>query len=122
MATKTYELTQSQRNKIKRHAELYGNIEMPSDEWFKANRGRKPWGLFKRDWIVSKMKFTEEYQLGLGQGRVDAANGLEYTEERPDSAYNLGYYRGYQGYESNRRGWNEETRRRFDEKYVEVIV
>lgn len=111
MSRKMYQLTKSQERKIR-------DVEMPSDDWFKANRGRRPWGLFKRDWIIGNMKYTREYQLGLGQGRVDKANGLPYSEERTDSAYNLGYYRGYTDYESNRRGWDQATRERFDAQYV----
>ena len=64
------------------------------------------------------MKFTTEYQTGLGQGRVDKANGLSYTDDRPTSTFNLGYYVGYTSYESNRKGWDAATRQRFDEMYI----
>lgn len=97
-------------------------ILQPSDEWFKANRGRKPWGLVKRNWITSQMTCTPEYQRGLGQGRVDMANGLEYSEERSASAYNLGYYKGYTEYVSNRRGWHPKVIKEFDEKYLREVI
>lgn len=58
--------------------------------------------------------------MGLWQGRVDAARGLDYSEERSENTFNLGYYRGYTEYESNRRGWDAATRQAFDSKYVEA--
>lgn len=97
--------------------------EMPSDEefknrWAKAHHGKvEGWGLGKRDWIVSNMAKTREYQMGLWQGRVDRLRGLEYAEERIDAPYNLGYYRGYTQYESDRRGWDVTMRRKFEEEY-----
>lgn len=92
---------------------------IPDDEEFKiiAKRRRRPWGLCKRDWILSTMKDTREYQMGIWQGRVDAARGLNYSEERNENTYNLGYYRGYTNYSSDRKGWDTETRNRFDEQY-----
>ena len=93
--------------------------EMPSDGWFKvrAKKERKPWGILKRNYALEMLKSDPEYQRGLGQGRVDKARGLPYSEERSESAYNLGYYRGYTDYESDRRGWDQSTRQRFDEQY-----
>ena len=93
---------------------------MPSDDEFRARgkKGRKPWGLLKRDWILNEMKFHPEYLRGVWQGRVDAARGLGYSEERNENTYNLGYYRGYTDYESNRRGWDENTRRDFDARFL----
>lgn len=116
MTRKMYEPTKNQERKWAK----FDAIEMPTDEQFKAiaKKTRKPWGIIKRDWIVSEMKFNREYQMGLWQGRVDAARGLDYSEERNENTYNLGYYRGYTGYKSNRRGWDAATRARFDEKYV----
>jgi hypothetical protein len=72
----------------------------------------------KAQWIVTAMSSDGEYQRGLWQGRVDKANDLDYSEERNDKPYNLGYYRGYIEYESNRRGWDTATRDRFDSLYV----
>jgi hypothetical protein len=121
MERKMYEPTKGNEKKWARFAD----IEMPSDDEFKArwaNRhGGKTrgWGMAKRDFVLSQMTQTREYQMGLWQGRVDKARGLEYSEDRNENTYNLGYYRGYTEYESNRRGWDRETRRRFDEKYIE---
>ena len=100
--------------------------EMPSDEefrtsWAKHHHGKTAgWGLGKRDWIIGNLCNGREYQIGLWQGRVDRARGLEYAEERIDSAYNLGYHCGYIEYESNRRGWDQATRDRFDTQYVHI--
>lgn len=116
MTRKMYEPTQSQIAKWARSE----SSEMPSDEEFKARgkRERRPWGIIKRDYILSKMAASADYQRGIWQGRVDKARGLEYSEERNDNTYNLGYYRGYTEYESNRRGWDNATRERFDSEYV----
>ena len=116
MSRKMYEPTKNQERKWARFA----TVEMPSDEEFKARakKSRKPWGILKRDFVLSQMTMTREYQLGLWQGRVDAARGLEYSEERNENTYNLGYYRGYTEYQSSRRGWDRATRERFDTKYL----
>lgn len=120
MERKMYEPTKNQERKW---AELT-SVEMPSDEefkshWQKGHHGKLTgWGMGKRDWILSNLKNSREYQIGIWQGRVDAARGLDYSEERNENTYNLGYYRGYTHYESDRRGWDRETRARFDEKYL----
>jgi hypothetical protein len=41
------------------------------------------------------MACTREYSQGCWQGKLDRASGLEYSEERNENVYNLGYYRGY---------------------------
>lgn len=97
---------------------------MPTDEEFKAafkKRYRKTtgWGMMKRDWVVSEMKNTTEYQRGIWQGRVDAAQGLEYGEKEDESTYNLGYYRGYTEYKSRgTRGWDKAQAAEFESKYA----
>lgn len=97
--------------------------ELPTDEefktlWAKRHHGKVAgWGMGKRQWIISNLSSSRDYQMGLWQGRVDAARGLGYSEERNENTYNLGYYRGYTEYESNRNGWDAATRQRFDEKY-----
>lgn len=117
---KMYQPTNNQERKWARHEAL----EMPSDEefkaiWAKAHHGKvRGWGMQKRNWILNNMKRSREYQMGLWQGRVDAARGMDYAEERNENTYNLGYYQGYTGYESNRRGWDRATRERFDAQYV----
>lgn len=95
-------------------------MQMPSDDEFKARakKEKRPWGILKRDFTAKMLKQDPEYLRGIGQGRVDKARGLEYSEERSESAYNLGYYRGYTDYESNRRGWDSATREKFDAEYV----
>jgi hypothetical protein len=91
-----FELTQQQLKKCR-------TVEMPTDEqfkesWKKDHHGKVTgWGMGKRNFILSEMKFTPEYQRGIWQGRIDQANGFEYSEERIDAPYNLGYYRGYTG-------------------------
>lgn len=120
MARKMYEPTEKQSEKWA----SYTPTEMPSDEqfktqWAKSHHGKTTgWGMAKKQWIISSHTSSPDYQRGLWQGRVDAARGLDYSEERSEAAYNQGYHQGYTGYESNRNGWDAATRQRFDEKYL----
>lgn len=97
---------------------------MPTDEefkvrWKKQHHGKVTgWGMGKSNWIVSEMKNLPQYQMGIWQGRVDAAQGLDYSEERNDSPYNLGYYRGYTEYKERcTGGWDAAQAKAFVEKY-----
>jgi len=120
MDRKMYRPTEKQEQKWAKLVQ----IEMPSDEefkarWAKAHHGsEKGWGMGKRSWILGNMTQSREYQMGIWQGRVDRARGLEYSEERNENTYNLGYHRGYTEYESNRNGWDAQTKQKFDEEYV----
>jgi len=120
MDRKMYQPTEKQSNKW---AEWTPSL-LPTDEefkamWKKSHNGKVAgWGMKKRDWILGSMTSSPEYQMGIWQGRVDKARGLEYSEERNENTYNLGYYRGYTEYESDRRGWDAATRADFDAKYV----
>lgn len=120
MGRKTYEPTKNQERKW---AKLQ-SIEMPTDDefkaiWKKAHHGKeRGWGMGKRNWVLGQMKNSREYQMGIWQGRVDAARELDYSEERSENTYNLGYNRGYANYQSNRRGWDRNTCARFDAKYL----
>jgi hypothetical protein len=99
--------------------------ETPSDEvfkhsWAKSHNGKEAgWGMGKRDWIIRNMCQTREYQMGLWQGRVDAAQGLEYSEERNEKTYNVGYYRGYLSFDSYRARseWGHEVYVKFMAEY-----
>ena len=120
MDRKMYQPTENQERKWAKCEVL----TMPTDEqfkefWAKSHHGKTSgWGMMKRDWILREMKNSREYQMGLWQGRVDRARGLPYSEERNENTYNLGYYRGYDEYESCRRGWDSDTRARFDAAYL----
>lgn len=121
MTRKMYQLTEKQTEKCA--AADATQPQMPSDDEFQAAWKRQHhgkvtgWGMGKRQWIISNMSRGTEYTLGLWQGAVDAANGLPYQELDEDKSYNIGYYRGYTNYESNRRGWDAATRERFDALY-----
>lgn len=97
--------------------------EMPSDEMFKelwktAHHGKLAgWGMGKRDWVVKMLGQTREYQMGLWQGRVDALRGVDYSEDRNENTYNLGYYRGYSSFESDRKGMDKAQLAEFLAKY-----
>lgn len=100
--------------------------QMPTDEEFKTRWAAKHkgkttgWGMAKRDWVLNFLKNTREYQMGLWQGRVDNVRGLDYSEERNDNTYNLGYYRGYEG---GTQGMDEATRTAFLAQYgAEVLA
>ena len=74
---------------------------MPADEEIKsefarAHHGKTAgWGMLKSKYATSALAASPEYQQGLWQGKLDRCNGLDYSEERNDKSYNLGYYRGY---------------------------
>lgn len=96
MTRKMYEPTKNQERKWAQ----FNSIEMPTDEqfkarWAKSHHGKiKGWGIGKRNFISSIMTRSRQYQLGIWQGRVDKARGLDYSERRGDNnTYNLGYYR-----------------------------
>jgi len=126
MDRKAYEPTQRQQQKWAALAPA----AMPTDDEFKSDWARhhhgttRGWGLGKRQWIIQNLSNHREYQLGLWQGRVDAARGLDYQEPHTDdenaNAFNLGYHRGYTSYASDRNGWDQTTRQQFDQKYLEV--
>ena len=118
MDRKMFEPTQKQLEKWSRFAPV-----MPSDQEFKARgkKERKPWGILKRNQVLSNMTMSAEYQMGIWQGRVDKARGLDYSEERNENTYNLGYYRGYTDYTpGSRNGWDIDTYNWFVSTYVEA--
>ena len=118
MTRKMYQMTEQQLKKCHPVPEMPSDAEF-KDIWKKAHHGKVTgWGMGKRDWMLGALKSDPEYQRGIWQGRVDKARGLDYSEERNESAYNLGYYRGYAEYESNHHGWDQATRERFDSEYV----
>jgi hypothetical protein len=95
---KIYKLTEKQIEKINQYNETF---IMPTDEeikkeWQKRHHNKLTgWGMLKANYILKSMKGDIEYQLGLWQGKLDNVCGLEYSEERNEKSYNLGYYRGY---------------------------
>jgi len=133
MERKMYQMTEKQAARFAntptqeqidvRVAEIRSGV---SDEQFKADWKRRHhgkvtgWGMEKAQTIINLLQGTIEYQRGIWQGRVDKARGLDYTEERLEKSYNLGYYRGYNEYESNRRGWQQWQRDEFDSLYITI--
>lgn len=120
MSRKMYQPTEKQEAKWA----TISPLPMPTDEdfqamWKKAHHGKLAgWGMGKRDWIIANLKNSRDYQMGLWQGRVDKAQGLDYTEERIDAPYNLGYFRGYTEYELvGGNGWDREQLRAFRAEY-----
>ncbi len=113
MERKLYQPTERQQA-------LPNSYSIPSDEEIKAKakRQHRPWGLVKRDFALSALRHTHDYTIGIWQGRVDAARGCEYSDERFSNDYNLGYHEGYTGYKSDRPGWDAATRERFDREYL----
>jgi len=97
---------------------------MPTDDefkalWKKAHRGKVAgWGMGKAEWVLRSVRGSREFGMGYGQGMVDAAREQPYADTTDDKAYNQGYHDGYTKYASNRKGWDANTRARFDEKYL----
>ena len=131
MERKMYQFTDSKLRRFARRgmrtwAEAQADLERTPEQdaamkasWAKRHGGKtRGWGLAKRQLALDTLRNTIDYQQGLWQGRVDKANGLPYCEERLKSPYNMGYYQGYDEYESNRRGWDSATRARFDEQNI----
>lgn len=96
MERQMYQPTEKQEEKWSKLS-----MEMPSDDeikalWKKSHHGvESGWGMLKRQYATQIMQTSREYQIGLWQGKLDKCNGLEYSEERNENTYNLGYYRGY---------------------------
>lgn len=105
---------------------VFTEKEMPSDDefkttWAKKHGGKtKGWGIAKRDWAKTNLATSRDYQVGMWQGRVDAANKTEYHEERKTASYNYGYHIGYTEYDGFRRGIDKKTAEGFDNKYMRV--
>jgi hypothetical protein len=96
-----YTLTERQLDNLTRHP-----FTMPTDDEIKirAKREHKLWSILKRNLTLDALKVNPEYVRGIWQGRLDRAMRLDYAEERLESAYNLGYYRGYKDFERDSRG------------------
>ncbi len=119
MERKIYQLTDKQIAKA-----VASRFDMPSDDeiksrWMEAHHGKVTgWGMEKAELTRKQLKGDVEYQRGIWQGRVDRANDVEYNEERTTSSYNMGYHEGYSNYESDRRGWDQNTRDWFDQNWI----
>jgi hypothetical protein len=75
--------------------------EIPSDDDFKAAWAKRHpnditgWNVGKRNWIIRTLSSSFDYQMGLWQARVDFIRGLGYQGKAEDTAYSLGYSRGW---------------------------
>ena len=107
-------------------------VVMPSDDefkflWKKSNYGRETgWGKGKLHWIEihknDHLTCTVEYNLGLWQGRVDAANHLE-AQPSPNNRtdpFDFGYFTGFNSFESFWDGCDPNARDSFLQKYVNL--
>jgi len=92
MERKLYKLTDGNKKKITVNPEDIDNLV---SEYSKSLKSSKKKGLMVLDYKLKLMAKTEDYILGCWQGKLDKSSGLEYSEERNDNFYNLGYYRGY---------------------------
>jgi len=102
----TYALTPSDRKKIapgtveELKAEAAAKIDAQREKL-----GRK-YGIAKRDAVANALTLSEGYRLGLGQGKLDRYNDLDYSEQRESPEYNLGYYTGWH---DNPSGWLKDA-------------
>jgi hypothetical protein len=102
MSRVMYQLTEKELKKLQGKAEA----AQKRREWADANKKKlgKRYGIECRNAGADALKGDPEYQRGIWQARIDKARGLEYSEDRLESAYNLGYYRGWSNYESDLKG------------------
>jgi len=87
-----YQITDRDRKKIltpEQAAQMLGDVTDRREEL-----GKK-YAVAKRNAGLSAMRGCEEYFRGCGQGKLDRVCGLDYTTDRPNPAYNQGYYTGY---------------------------
>lgn len=99
MERKMYRLTEKDLAKCAQIAQTAALKRQHADT-NKVRLGKK-YGLECRDAALYALKGNPEYMRGIWQARIDRANGLDYSEERNEGAYNLGYYRGWTNYESD---------------------
>jgi len=102
MDRKMYQLTAKDQRKCRKE-NRWAIEELAQIEADHAKLGKR-YGLRKRDASRRLLKGNPEYIRGLWQARIDAARGLGYSEERLESAYNMGYHAGYTNYASNLHG------------------
>jgi hypothetical protein len=104
MNRRIYRLSDREIQKTKTVEQIAAAYNQTREYWTARGLSGSRLGLKMRDAKLSNMKYDPEYLRGIGQGRLDRATGMDYSEERNDSAYNLGYYRGYSNYQSDLRG------------------
>lgn len=100
-----YRLTVNDKKKVSISME---NIEQRKEE-AKAEAGKlidakkeklgKKYGLTKRDAmaqaVLSVQRSSEDYRLGIGQGKLDRLTGNDYQNWRATPEYNMGYHEGF---------------------------
>lgn len=101
---KIYKLTPSNEKKITIElSEIDGMLKEFSDNFKGKNKGLKC-----RDYKLNLMSQTKEYFQGCWQGKLDNCSGLDYSEERNENVYNMGYYRGYR---ENKSGYLNDVKK-----------
>jgi hypothetical protein len=105
MDKKIYQLTTQDLKKIRHTKEDIPAMLEKFDE-NKEKLGKK-FAIKKRDFASSILGGTKEYVQGCGQGRMDKYLGLPYAEKTDDTAYNSGYYNGYN---QNIHGWIKDAK------------
>lgn len=94
-----YEITEKDTKKAERNREAAeARLAYIEQNAAKLRRQRK-YGLMKAEATRQLLKGDLEYLRGLWQGRIDAAHELSYTDDRPNSAFNMGYHEGYVNYQ-----------------------
>lgn len=91
-----------------RKAETAKRTYEEKERWIEENKAKlqkqRRYGLEKRDNALQQLKTEPEYYRGIGQARYDRHLKLDYAEERLESPYNLGYYRGWTNFEQDIKG------------------
>jgi hypothetical protein len=97
-----YQLTQTDLNKAAKLAQQAAARREQTETNTSSNK--KVQAAKRRAATMDELKGNPEYHRGIWQARIDNARGLPYSEDRNDSAYNLGYYRGYTEYDRDLKG------------------
>jgi len=95
MKRRMYKLTKSNEKKIVTEPNDIDKLVSRFDEKKSEYKTGQMFGMAKRDYKCALIAGTRDYIIGCWQGKLDNVEGLEYSEERNDKYYNLGYYRGY---------------------------
>jgi len=99
MERAVYQLTERDRRNAERKAQMrdaaMAEIESRRGDAGYWKRRRTTFGLAKREAAALSLQGQPEWHQGRGQALLDRLTGHPYGEERPNPAYNAGYYEGW---------------------------
>ena len=97
MERRIYQLTDADLKRAEKKLRMRERDMARADADLQTTNGKahRKASLRKRDAAGLALQGNAEWQRGRGQGILDRLSGLPYHEERLTSAYNAGYYAGY---------------------------